>query len=114
MTIVNLNSLVGGKGRPCPTHFKLLLRNQRTKGIGGNGDVHGFLHDMKWVLPNYVQTHLKAVNHIYITIQFHNNVMWDCNFFLTKYSSYSLCIWGIVCLILSVPQNTIMDLNIFM
>ena len=39
-----------------------------------------------------------------------NNVMWDWQYYV-KYSSHLAWIWGIFHIILSVPQNIVLDLN---
>ena len=49
----------------------------------------------------------KAIHNI---IHVHNNVMWDGQYY-AKYSSHSVWMWGILCIILSVPHNIVMDLN---
>jgi hypothetical protein len=46
-------------------------------------------------------------------IQIHNKVLWDWQYF-ADYSSHSDWMWVIFCKILSVPQNTVMNLNIVM
>ena len=43
-------------------------------------------------------------------IHIHNNVMRDWRY-STKYSLHSVWMWGILCKILSVPQNIVMNMN---
>ena len=48
--------------------------------------------------------------HSHNIIQIHNNVLRDWQYF-AQYSSHSNWVWGILCRILSVPQNNVMDPN---
>ena len=54
-----------------------------------------------------------SIMEVHNIIQIHNNALWDWQYF-TKYSSHSGWMWKISCRILSIPMNTLMNLNYVM